>query len=330
MSDTVQPRQADARESAEGARGAVLFTLAAHPLHQTLTGLLDAEPGVTEARHFPDGESYLCVHTPVAGRACIVLADLSHPNDKYLPLIFLLETLRELGAATVGLVAPYLSYMRQDRRFVEGEAVTSRIFASDLSRHIDWLVTVDPHLHRYHSLDAIYSVPSRVVQGAPALAEWLKSRENLLLVGPDAESEQWVSGIAQYSGHPFVIGNKLRRGDRDVQVQLPALHTWRTRTAVIIDDVISSGQTILQCIHAIRSRGIQRIHCVAVHGIFADGADYELLAAGLDSLATTNTIVHDSNAIDIAPFLLEPTVAFPNARSGSENRGGDQRKGARK
>lgn len=330
VSKTTQPVQADASETAEGATSVVLFTLAAHPLHETLLGLLHAERGVVETRCFPDGESYLRVHTPVAGRPCIVLADLSRPNDKYLPLVFLLETLRELGAATVGLVAPYLSYMRQDRRFIEGEAVTSRIFASDLSRHIDWLVTVDPHLHRYHSLDDIYGVPSRVVQGAPALAEWLKSRENLLLVGPDAESEQWVSGIAQYSGHPFVIGNKLRRGDRDVQVQLPALHTWQARTAVIIDDVISSGQTILQCIHAIRSQGIQPIHCVAVHGIFADGADRELLATGLDSLATTNTIVHDSNAIDIAPFLLEPIVAFLDACSGSENRGGDQKTGARK
>lgn len=264
------------------------------------------EQGKTNSRLFPDGETYLRIDTPVQNRHCIVLADLSHPDEKYLPLAFLLATLREFGAASVGLVAPYLSYMRQDRRFVEGEALTSRIFAQLLSSQIDWLVTVDPHLHRYHSLNEIYSVPTRVVQGAPLLADWLKGQANLLLVGPDAESEQWLSEIAVLSGHPFVIGSKARYGDRDVVVTLPDLTRFHHHTAVIIDDVISSGQTILKCIATLRSKGIQQIKCAAVHGIFADGIDAQLMTAGLDELVTTNTIVHRSNALDIADLLILP------------------------
>lgn len=291
----------------------IVFALEPHPLQASLVGQLPADTGEFITRQFPDGESYLRITTPVAGRSCIVIADLSHPNKKYLPLVFLLETLRELGAATVGLVAPYLSYMRQDRRFVEGEAVTSKVFAADISQHMDWLVTVDPHLHRYHSLDEIYRVPSRVVPGAHALAEWLKSRNDLVLIGPDAESEQWVSGIAEHSGHPFVIGSKQRFGDRDVRVTLPDMGAYRSCTAVIIDDVISSGQTLLQCIASVKKKGIARIHCAAVHGIFADGADAALLSAGLASLVTTNTIAHGSNAIDIAPLLIDPIAAFLNA-----------------
>ena len=238
------------------------------------------------------------------------MADLSHPNIKYLPLLFLLETLRELGASQVGLVAPYLSYMRQDRRFVDGEAVTSRIFAKCLSQHADWLVTVDPHLHRYHSLDEIYSIPSRVVQGAPALAHWLKTQSNLLLVGPDSESEQWVDEIAAFSQHPFVIGEKQRFGDRQVEVMLPDINEFRDRTAVIIDDVISSGQTILECVKTLRSKGIDNIQCVAVHGIFADHSDKTLLASGLSQLVTSNTIPHPSNAIDITSQLIAPVISM--------------------
>lgn len=282
----------------------LIFALEPHPLAASLAQQLGIEQGKTSQRLFPDGESYLRIDTAVENRHCIVLADLSHPNNKYLPLLFLVQTLREFGAASVGLVAPYLSYMRQDRRFVEGEAITSRIFAQHLSAHIDWLVTVDPHLHRYHSLNEIYSIPSRVVAGAPLLADWLKDQADLLLVGPDAESEQWVSQIAAHSGHPFVIGSKQRFGDRDVQVSLPDLSTYQQHTAVIIDDVIASGQTILKCIAALRVQGIEHIKCAGVHGIFADGADAQLLAAGLDELATTNTIVHSSNAMDISPFLL--------------------------
>lgn len=288
----------------------LVFCLHDQPLADSLAKAMGVQRGEFSARQFPDGESYLRITSDVEGRACIVVADLSHPNTKYLPLLFLVETLRELGASQVGLVAPYLSYMRQDRRFVDGEAVTSRIFAKCLSHHIDWLVTVDPHLHRYHSLDEIYSVPSRVVQGAPALAQWLKTQNNLLLVGPDSESEQWVSDIADYSQHPFVIGEKQRFGDRHVEVSLPNIEAHRDRTAVIIDDVISSGQTILECIKTLKSNGIEHIQCVAVHGIFADGSDQALIQAGLSQLVTANTIPHSSNAIDITPQLITAVISM--------------------
>ncbi len=290
--------------------GPVMFSLAPHPLVESLCAQIGIEHGAISSRVFPDGESYLRIATPVKGRHCVVLADLSHPDGKYLPLVFLLETLREFGARSVGLVAPYLSYMRQDRRFVDGEALTSRIFASLLSAQIDWLVTVDPHLHRYHSLDEIYSVPTRVVQGAPALADWLKGKSNLLLVGPDAESEQWVAQIARRSGHPFVVGTKQRYGDRDVVVTLPDLSPYGHRTAVIIDDVISSGQTILKCMEALQQQGIARISCAAVHGIFAGDVDKTLVQRGLQQLITTNAIAHSSNVVDLTDSLIEPIGQF--------------------
>lgn len=292
----------------------VIFSLAPHPLASSLCEKLAMEQGKANSRVFPDGESYLRVDTPVNNRHCIVLADLSHPDGKYLPLVFLLETLREFGASSVGLVAPYLSYMRQDRRFVAGEAVTSRIFARLLSAHMDWLVTVDPHLHRYHSLNEIYAVPSRVVQGAPLLADWLKGQTNLLLVGPDAESEQWVAQIARHSGHPFVIGNKRRYGDRDVLVTLPDLAPYRACTAVIIDDVIASGQTIVKCMDVLQAQGIRKISCAAVHGIFAGGVDKMLMQRGLHQLITTNSIAHGSNAIDITNILAEAILEFIQTR----------------
>ena len=287
----------------------IIFSLDNHPLVEQLCKQLNASIGDYDTRQFPDGESYIRLISEIKNKHCLVVADLSHPNKKYLPLLFLLDTLNELGAASVGLVAPYLSYMRQDRRFVDGEAITSKIFARSLSAHIDYLVTVDPHLHRYHSLDEIYSVPSKVIQGAPALADWLKNQDNLLLVGPDEESEQWVADIASYSGHPFIIGKKNRYGDRNVEINLPDVSQYQHHTAVIIDDVIASGQTVLCCIGELQKQGLKQIKCAAVHGIFADNSDQALLATGLSALVTTNTIVHDSNHIDIAYLLVEPIKA---------------------
>lgn len=295
----------------------LLFTLEPHPLQQKLCDQLGLEPGQLELRRFPDGESYIRITTPVNGAHCIVLADLSRPDSKYLAHVFLFETLRELGAKSVGLVAPYLCYMRQDRRFVDGEAVTSRLFARSLSSHIDWLVTVDPHLHRYQSLDEIYRIPTKVVQGAPALAGWLQGQDNVLLVGPDAESEQWVSSIAQASGHPYVIGAKQRLGDRRVEVTLPDISRYRGWKAVIIDDVISSGRTIGECVKALKAQGADTIVCAAVHGIFAEASDRYLLGTGLKALVTTNTIPHSTNEIDVSALLTSPIRDFLNQTEGA-------------
>jgi ribose-phosphate pyrophosphokinase len=284
----------------------ILFSLDNHPLFEGLFQVLNATLGECAHREFPDGESYLRIITPVKNQHCIIVANLVYPNEKFLPLIFLADTLKELGALSVGLVTPYLSYMRQDIRFLEGEAVTSKIFAKALCQHIDWLVTVDPHLHRYHSLNEIYSIPTRVVQGAPLLADWLKQQKNILLIGPDEESEQWVSSIAKVSEHPYVIGHKDRKGDRNVEVTLPDLTAFIGYTAVIIDDVVSSGQTLLKCIEALKLQGITQVNCAAVHGIFADNSDEKLMAKGVVQLITTNSIPHNSNVVDLSSVLKAP------------------------
>src|SRR5215207_2968948 len=111
-----------------------------------LASALDSDIALLEARRFPDGESYLRLEPDVSGRILVIICTLDHPDDKFLPLSFAAAAARELGVAQVGLVAPYLAYMRQDKRFKDGEAVTSRYFASLVSSQFDWLVTVDPHL----------------------------------------------------------------------------------------------------------------------------------------------------------------------------------------
>ncbi|MDQ2075300.1 ribose-phosphate diphosphokinase [Marinimicrobium sp. ABcell2] len=286
----------------------LLFTLEPHlPLLMPLARGLRADIGTLNRRRFPDGESYLKVDTPVSGRHCVLLANLVDPDSKFLPLVFVAATLKEMAAASVGLVAPYLSYMRQDTRFSDGEVVTSKIFARLVSVELDWLVTVDPHLHRYRSLEEIYSVPTHSVAGAPMLAQWLAQRnEELLLVGPDIESEQWVSAIAEQIQQPFIIGRKKRRGDRDVTVTLPDMRAHKHRTAVIIDDVVSSGHTLLKTLKALKNADVERIDCATVHGIFADGVDETLRREGVRELISSNSIPHPSNAVDLSPVLVGP------------------------
>ncbi len=145
-----------------GAGSLLAARLAAH---------MGAEPGTLEIRAFPDGETYLRIGDDCSGRPVVLLCSLDRPNDKVVPLLLTVETLRDLGATTIGLAAPYLAYMRQDKRFHAGEGVTARYFAQLLSRHFDWLVTIDPHLHRFHRMEALYSIPALAVHAAPVLAQ---------------------------------------------------------------------------------------------------------------------------------------------------------------
>lgn len=272
-------------------------------LARTLRASLGLEAGQLEMRHFPDGEVYLRLLDEVGNRNVVVLADLHPPDRRIMPLLLLAETLRDLGAGAVLLAAPYLPYMRQDKRFHSGEGVTSRYFAKLLSGYFSALVTIDPHLHRYHDLSEIYDIPTRVGHAAPLIAEWITAHvDRPVLIGPDSESEQWVSAVAALANAPFVVLTKTRHGDRDVRVGMPHVERWQAHTPVLVDDIISSGHTMLQTLSHLKDMGFTGTICLAVHGILADGAD-EQLAAAAHRLVTSNAIPHSTNAIDIGSLL---------------------------
>lgn len=273
-------------------------------LATALAAKLGAEVGELEMRSFPDGETYLRYAMLVEARSVVLLCTLDRPDAKFLPLMFAAAAARDLGATQVGLVAPYLAYMRQDKRFHPGEAITSDYFARMLSRQIDWLVTVDPHLHRRESLADIYSVPTHLAHAAPLIASWIKREvERPLLIGPDSESAQWVAAVANGADAPHVILEKTRRGDRDVEVSVPDIERWRDRTPVLVDDIVSTARTMIETVGHLKDLGMRPPVCVAIHGIFAGSAFEELHAAGATRIVTTNTVAHPCNAIDVTELL---------------------------
>jgi ribose-phosphate pyrophosphokinase len=242
-------------------------------------------------------------------RRVVLVATLDRPDAKLLPLAFAAKTARELGAESVALVAPYLAYMRQDRRFEPGEAVTSRIFSGLLSGVVDRLLTVDPHLHRLSDLSAIYSIPAQALHAAPAIARWIEDNvDSPLIVGPDEESVQWVTAAAG-SRIPSLVLAKTRRGDRDIEVSVPDVAHFREHTPVVVDDIISTAQTMIETLSHLKRAGMRPGIAVGVHAVFAEGA-YEALKAASARIVTTNTIAHETNAIDVAPLIADALNAM--------------------
>ena len=269
------------------------------------------EVGVIETRRFPDGETYLRLLSPVAGRAVDLVATLAGPDPDFLRLAFAADAARTQGAARVRLVAPYLAYMRQDKAFRSGEAVTSDTFARLVSSLFDGLVTVDPHLHRRAALSDLYTIPTAAVQAAPALADWIAAEvPSPLLIGPDSESAQWVQAIAERISAPWAVMEKTRRGDFDVSVDLPDLAGHAICTPVLIDDIASSGRTLVAAAELLAARGMARPVCAVVHALFAGDA-YPRLQAVAARVVSCDTVPHPSNAIPLAPLVAAALAALP-------------------
>lgn len=280
------------------------------PLAKDLAGAIGGEIGQIETREFPDGETYLRFVTNPAARSLVIVCTLAYPNNKILSLLFAAAAAREIGASKVGLVSPYLAYMRQDRRFKFGEAVTSQEVARLLSDAFDWMITVDPHLHRYESLAEIYSIPARVVHAASLISQWIKRNVSKpIIVGPDSESEQWVSKVANEIDAPFTILEKIRQGDRKVEIRIKNADRLNLHTPVLVDDIISTGRTMIEATRLIVANGFSAPFCVAVHGIFADKAD-EILSSSGAHVVTTNSVPHKTNEIDITNLLSGHIVEF--------------------
>jgi ribose-phosphate pyrophosphokinase len=260
---------------------------------------------------FPDGESKVTLPQRVPRRV-ILVRSLDHPNDKLVELLLASATLRAQGVRHITLIAPYLCYMRQDIAFHPGEAVSQRIVGAYLGGVCDALLTVDPHLHRIRQLsEAVPVRPAVALTAAPLMSRFLAERlERPLLLGPDAESRQWVAAVAEPGGLGYQVATKTRLGDHQVRIQVPA-GAWRGREIVIVDDVASTGQTIATAARQLKAAGAGPVHTFVTHPLFVDDALARLREAGVAQIWSTDSIPHQSNALSLSPLLAQAVADLP-------------------
>lgn len=284
----------------------------------SIIGLLDSDPLATtlakksgfekiplDLHRFPDGEWRIRL-LGKPDENVVLVCSLDQPNDKTVALVLLCGLLRDMGVKHITLVTPYLAYMRQDVAFNPGEGVSARYFARLLSGLVDRLITIDPHLHRIAALEEVYSIPCVTLHAAPLLGEWVRDNlSGVALIGPDGESEQWVSEVAGIAAAPFAVMQKKRFGDRDVRIEVPDLSAWKGRTILLVDDMISTGRTLMVVAEQLRQQGFDDVRALCVHALHDDEAAAKMKTAGINSVLSCNTVVHASNAVDISDFLLQ-------------------------
>ena len=256
---------------------------------------------------FPDGE--IRVTAGPASTTTVIYASLDRPNDKLIALLFAADALRRGGAKRLVLVAPYLCYMRQDTAFHEGEAISQKVIGSLLARCIDRVVTVDAHLHRTPEITAVFpGIQSDNLSAMPAISETLRKTgldPATIVVGPDAESLPWVSDLAGRLGLSYAVARKTRRGDRSVAIEFHDTARIAGHPALIVDDVVSSGGTLIACAKALTAAGATAIDAIATHALFPEAAYSEMVSAGIRSIRSTQSVAHFTNAIALDELFID-------------------------
>ncbi|MFT5659295.1 MAG: ribose-phosphate pyrophosphokinase, partial [Gammaproteobacteria bacterium] len=270
-----------------------------------LADALDMPCHVIQCHRFPDGENKLTLPAELP-RHVLFCRSLDHPNEKLLELLLAAKTARALGAKTLTLIAPYLCYMRQDKAFNPGEVVSQTIVGNFLADLFDNVITVDPHLHRISHLNqAIPSNNAVSLSATTLMSEFLLKRlENPILLGPDSESKQWVSAVAKPNNWEYVVCEKIRLGDRNVEITLPSIN-MHGRNVVIVDDVASSGKTLAVAAGKCILKNAHQVDVLVTHALFSDDVKQDFLKAEVRHIWSTDSVSHESNIIPLWGLLKQ-------------------------
>ncbi|MDX5366332.1 MAG: ribose-phosphate diphosphokinase [Alphaproteobacteria bacterium] len=287
--------------------GVSLFTFAHGKEHAaSLASALSIPISEIAVHRFPDGETRIAA--PGAAATSIVYCPLDHPNERLVELMFASDALRRGGARRLVLVAPYLCYMRQDKAFHEGEAVSQQAMARFLSACFDRIVTVDTHLHRVARIEDVFpDIEAQNLTAADLIAAFAREQglgPDVLVAGPDEESIQWARRVGDALGAEAIAGRKTRHGDRNVEIDFPDCEL-AGRTVLLLDDIVSSGGTVLTAISKLKERGAALIHLAVTHALFDEAMERRLHAAGAASIWSSTSVPHSTNSVSLAPVLAE-------------------------
>jgi len=279
------------------------------PLAVKVANELGLVAGKLEVRRFPDGEKYLRVLMDVQGQDIAVIQSIHHTPDELLfEYLLLADTLKDLGARRVITFIPYFAYARQDERFKPGEALSFKTVSKLIeSVGTDEVYTIDMHQHRVVKSSEVFRIPSHNLSAMPLLADHIKKLgklQNPLIVGPDAESEQWAKLAAERLRTDYDVFLKTRLGDANVEVR-PRKANASGRDVLIVDDIISTGGTIVEAVKVLQGQGAKRIQVACTHPILAPGALEKIRDTGVEDVIGTDTVPSPISVVTVAPVIAD-------------------------
>jgi len=254
---------------------------------------LEARIAKTTFKRFPDGELYVRVED--VKEPVIVVQGITSNDD----LVYLLLLLDALSSLEPILVVPYMGYSRQDKEFLKGEAISIRIVAKILEDFAKNVITVNIH----SNVAASYFKKLIHVDAMPLIGEYFKNKD-VIMISPDFGSLERVKVAAKVAGCEYDYLEKKRINAERVEVKPKALDV-KDKSVVLVDDIISTGGTLVEAAKVLLNSGAKQIYAACVHAVLVSNALNKLYLSGISEVIATDTIEKQVSKISVSKILSE-------------------------
>jgi len=258
-----------------------------------------------EVTRFPDGESYVRADHNFKDEHAIVVQSTCYPqNDNLIELFLLLDAVKDLGAKRVTAVVPYFGYARQDKRFKHGEAVSVRTMCKLIERAgADDILTVDIH---EEEIMANFAIPAYNLTAMPLIGRYIERLDlrDPVVLAPDQGALRHAKRAAAEFMADYDYLEKARQTSTRVVTRPKRLDVSK-RDVVIIDDIISTGGTVIEAVKILKKQRAREIYAACTHPVLVGNALRKIIAAGARKVIATDTIEHKTSVISVAPVIAE-------------------------
>jgi ribose-phosphate pyrophosphokinase len=262
---------------------------------------------------FQNGETRIKLHDNVRGCDVFVIQPTCSPVDHHLmELLLLIDGLRRASAARVTAVIPYYGYAKQEKKTSGREPISAKLVANLIrTAGADRVLTMDLHAP---AIEGFFDIPVDHLQAGPLLADYIRDLDlpNPVVVSPDAGGVGRANRFRERIGAGLAIIAK-QRPEPDIAEVLEMVGEVEDKTAIIVDDMISTGGTLVEAAHALLDRGARKVYACATHGVFAGEALHNMKQSKLVETIVTNTIPQAPAAASARVYAISVAPLFAEA-----------------
>jgi ribose-phosphate pyrophosphokinase len=296
--------------------GSASQDLAAHVARE-----LGEELCYVETKKFPDGERYLRIGGELEDEVTVIQSTGYPQDENLMELLFIIANLKDLGVKKVRAVVPYMGYARQEKRFNPGETISAKIICDLIqSAGADEFITFN--IHEECVLN-FFDIPARNISAMPAIAEYLskklikKGADNPIIIAPDKGAYGFAQEMSEIIGCDCTYLTKVRLGPDKVETKIVDVRcdsesentvnvdSVKGMNAIIIDDIIATGGTIVNAINILKQYGASSVDVCCVHPILTNNGATRIYAAGADKIIGTNSLSSDTSRVSLAKSIAD-------------------------
>ncbi len=278
-------------------------------LGKKIAAKLKAKYVKSDLRVFPDGESKITlISKPKKGTIIVVQSTYPPVDSNLIQALSLVSKARQFSSQVYAVI-PYIGYTRQDREFLPGEIVTMSVVAALFkAAGATRIVVVD-----IHSKIALkhFRIAAKNVTAVPELARYFKKLKlrKPLVVSPDLGGKSRAKQFAKLLNTKFIALQKLRdRKTGKIKIKSPNLKKVKGRDLILIDDMISTGKSIVKATEFLKKQNCRRVYVACTHALLVGDAEKKIRKAGVSKLVSTNTIPGKTSIVDVSAAIAKAIV----------------------